>query len=258
MNLKEANAKIDIYNYVGADVSLIINDVSTIKNNPFEKVSLNHSIVGSSINMRRAVESNSPSYPVYPKHKIYDVSGSNLDKMIEILPDSLLFSINAILNPLGNISSGNDFLYFDRTIKANLKLEIPLNLSATDLVFEDFSEINIPENVKGGSLNVYFDNFFPFSFNTQLFVLDSKDNITDSLIIGDNLIPNGIPNSGIVQSPSSCIFKINLNDKLISELIINNKLLIRLKVNSASNMLYKIYDHYSLKVQIVGDFEYEY
>jgi len=258
MNLKEANAKIDIYNYVGADVSLVVNEISSVKNQPYEKVILNHSIVGSSINMRRAVESNNPSYPVYPKHQIFDISGSNLDNMIEILPDSFSFSINANLNPLGNISSGNDFLYFDRTIEASLKLEIPLNLSAKDLVFEEYSDLKIPEGVKGGTLKVYLDNMFPFSFNTQLFLLDSKDNIIDSLIVGDNLITNGVPISGIVQSPSSSILNISLSDKIISELLNNEKILIRLKVNSASNMMYKIYDHYCLKVQIVGDLEYEY
>jgi len=258
MNLKEANAKIDIYNYVGADVSLVVNEISSMKNQPYEKIILNHSIVGSSINMRRAVESNNPSYPVYPKHQIFDISGTNLDNMIEILPDSFLFSIDAILNPLGNISSGNDFLYFDRTIEASLKLEIPLNLSTNNLVFEEYSELKIPEGVKGGTLQVYLDNMFPFRFNTQLLVLDSKDNIIDSLILGDNLISNGIPVSGIVQSPYSSIINISLNDKIISELLNNEKILIRLKVNSASNMMYKIYDHYSLKVKIVGDFEYEY
>jgi len=257
-DLENTKAEIDIYNYVGADVSIDVVDISTIRNNPKQRVVLNHSIVGSSINLIRASESNNPDYPAYPNHKHYDISNSNLDKMIEIMPDSICYSMKAELNPLGNMSSGNDFLYFDRTIKANLNLEIPLEFSATNLVFENIEDISFSDKVIGGGLNIYVENMFPFDFEVQFYILNSKNQIIDSLINGSNsLIESGIPVNEIVKTPTLTILTVQLTEQLISELKQSNNMLIRFKVNSEYNLVYKLYDHYKTDVKIVGDFEYE-
>ena len=256
-DLENTKAEIDIYNYIGADVSIDVDDLSTIKNDPMQRVTLNHSIVGSSINLTRATESNNPQYPAYPKHKHYDITNSNLDKMIEIMPDSIKYSMNAELNPLGNISSGNDFLYFDRTIKAKLNIEIPLKLSATNLVFENTADFSFSEGVVGGELNIYFENLFPFDFDVQFYVLDSHGHKIDSLLNTNTLIEAGLPINEVVKNPTSSVLKIQLDENLIIELKQSNKLLIKLKVNSESNMVYKLYNHYKVDVKIVGDFEYE-
>jgi hypothetical protein len=256
-NLENTKAQIDIYNYIGADVSIDFLDLSTIKNTPQQRVTLNHSIVGSSINLTRASESNNPDYPAYPVHKHYDIINSNLNKMIEIMPDSISYNMRAELNPLGNISSGNDFLYFDRTIKANINIEIPLELSVTNLVFENIADLNFSESIISGSLNVFLENMFPFDFNVQLYILNNQGQKIDSLINTNTLIEAGIPINEVVKTPTLSVLKIQLTEKLISELKLSNKLLIKLKVNSNSNMVYKLYNHYNIDLKIVGDLEYE-
>ena len=179
------------------------------------------------------------------------------NKMIEIMPDSISYNIRAELNPLGNISSGNDFMYFDRTIKANIYVEIPLKLNASNLVFEDITDFSFSEEVIGGALNIYIENMFPFDFDVQFYVLDSQEDIVDSLISGTTLINAAVPINEVVKNSTLSTLKIQLDDKLISELKNSNKILIRFKVNSGTSNIYKLYDHYNIDVKVVGDFVYE-
>ncbi len=256
-DLEKVSATIDVFNYVGADVRLDFKELSVVKDVPYQKLLLDNSIVGSSINLTRASESNNPAYPAYPFHKHYDISNSNLDKMIELMPDSISYNISAELNPLGNMSSGNDFLYFDRTIKTAINIDIPLQLSANNLVFENTAELNFPEGVINGSLKFYIENLFPFSLDIQSYILDYNGQIIDSLFSADNSVIAGIPINEVVINPSSSVLKIQLTNNKIGELKQTNKLLLRFKINSQSGLSYKFYEHYKIDVKIVGDFEYE-
>lgn len=257
-DLQNVKAGIDIFNFLGTDLSLEINSISTKKNSPPIEEVLNHPIIGSSLNIDRGAESNIPEYPVYPKHYYYDISNSNLDKMIEIMPDSLLFNISAIMNPLGNISSGNDFIYFSKGLEASIKLDIPLNFSANNLVIEDYSSFSFDsEKVNGGVLNIYLDNLFPFDLDVQFYLLDEQNQIIDSLITDNISILAGIPNNGIVQKGTQSEVQIILTESLINNLLQSKQMLIRAKINSAQNQAFQLYEHYGLDIKIVGDFEYE-
>jgi hypothetical protein len=91
----------------------------------------------------------------------------------------------------------------------------------------------------------------------QLYVLNNQGQKIDSLINTNTLIEAGIPINEVVKTPTLSVLKIQLTEKLISELKLSNKLLIKLKVNSNSNMVYKLYNHYNIDLKIVGDLEYE-
>lgn len=257
-DLQNVNAVLDIDNYVGADFSLIINDFSTKNNNSNTTVSLDNPIIGSAINIVRAAESNIPTYPVYSKNYTFDLSNSNIDKMIEVMPDSLIYDITADLNPLGNISSGNDFIYFDKGLQAILNLDIPLNFSSDNLLIEDYSNLNFDnENINFGMINIYLDNSFPFSVNIQFYLLDDNNVISDSLLLETGLVPAAnIDANGFVISPKSTKLEIKVDDNLMNSMKISNRMLIRANINSEQNKSYKLYESYGMDIKMVGDLSY--
>ena len=258
-DLKSAKANLEIYNYVGVDLSMEINELSTKNNSTNTEINLNHSIIGTSLNIDRASESGLEDYPVWAKHYSYDISNSNLDNMIEIMPDSFYINVKAVLNPLGNISAGNDFIYFDKGIDGVVKLEVPLNFSASQLVIEDEVDLNFDdENVSGGILNVFMNNSYPFDLDIQFYIIDNQNVVVDSLFMEGSFIAAGIMgNSGVVIEKTETALKVNLNDRMIDALSNNDRIRIRAKINSPQQIKYKLYEFYSLDIKIVGDFEYE-
>ena len=62
-----------------------------------------------------------------------DNGNSNIDAFIENLPDGITYDLDVTANPLGDVSNGNDFLYDDSRLTADLDVDIPLNIIATDL-----------------------------------------------------------------------------------------------------------------------------
>lgn len=257
-DLQHVNAVLEINNYIGADMSFVINEFST-KNNKFNITQpLDNPIIGSVINVIRAAESNIPNYPIYPKNYIFDLSSSNVDKMIEIMPDSLSYDVTAELNPLGNVGAGTDFIYFDNGLQAILKLDIPLDFGSDNLLIEDHSDLNFDsENINVGMINIYLENMFPFSVNIQFFLLDEQDNIMDSLLTGNTLVPSGIiGNDDIVNQASASKLEVRLDDKLMNIMRISHRMLIRAKINSDQNQSYKLYQHYGMDIKMVGDLSY--
>ncbi len=258
-DLNNAKATLDLYNFLGVDMTLIFNKLSSKNNSTNTEISLNHPIIGSSLNLQRGSESGMEDYPVYSKHYKYDITNSNLDEMIEIQPDSLLISVSGIINPLGNISAGNDFIYFDKGLEAKVSLEIPLNFSANNLVIRDKAKIYIDDDgIKGGYLNIYLKNGFPFDLDMQMYILDSQDAIIDSLFKDNTFIIGAeVDGSGVVSTILKSEIRIKLTEELLRTLQNNSNMLIKARLNSIENKQYKLYEHYNLDIKVVGDFVYE-
>ena len=258
-DLENIEASIDVQNSLGVDLSLEIERFSAKNNATNTEISLDHNILGSSLNILRASESGIDDYPVWPKNYTYDISNSNLDEMVEIMPDSFLISVKGELNPLGNISAGKDFIYFDKGLETKLKMNIPLNFSANDLVIEDISSINIGnKSVKGGSLNIFVENSFPFILDLQFYIINDTEVIVDSLFAENNTIDAATTdNNGHVVSNSNSEIGVELTPNLLQALEQNNRMIIRAKVNSADNEKYVLFEYSNLQIKIIGDLEYE-
>ena len=258
-DLNNVNASIDIYNYLGVDLSMEIKKISSKNSSTNTIVDLSHSIIGSSLNFSRGIESGDIDYPVYPNRYLYDISNSNLDEMIEIMPDSFIIDVDGVINPLGNISAGNDFIYFDKGLDAKVKFEIPLMFSASNLIIEDTTQINFSdEGILGGFLNINFENHFPFDLNIQFYILNSTNDIIDSVFYNSTLIKAGEVNQyGIVENSSKSTLKMELKENMLSAMRNNDRMLLRANINSLNQHKYKLYQNYGLKVKVIGDFEYE-
>jgi len=259
-DLNHVNAQLKISNYTGMDVQMKLEKLSSYNNQNHQEVLLNDPIIGTPLNIRRAIEKGSTLEDVLPTINTYQLTQSNLDKLIDIRPDSLRFDISAFINPMGNVSSGNDFMYFERGIIASIGLEIPLNFSASNLRIEDYStmEFDNERKLKSGKLIVYADNMFPFDLDIQFYNLDDDLHIIDSLFNEKSHIPSAVIDAqGYARMPSKNVLTIPLSPEKIALLQKYSKLLIRAVIDSPGNKTYQLYQNYNLDINIVGDVKYE-
>jgi hypothetical protein len=259
-DLDKANASLTIRNYSGMDVRMKMNKLSSFNSAVNQEVMLNHSIIGQTLNVQRATENGTSLEDVNPTISTYPIENSNLDKLIEIQPDSLRFKLSAEINPMGNVSAGNDFMYFEKGIEAVIKLDVPLNFSTTGLKIEDHSSLNFDKDkkLKSGELLVHLDNMMPFDMDIQFYVLDENKVIIDSLFETGSFIGAAqLDAQGIAELPTHTLLSIPLTKDKIEVLRKYSDLLIRAKVNSVGNKKYQLFKNNNLIIRIVGDVKYE-
>ncbi|MCK5857503.1 MAG: hypothetical protein KAG64_08435 [Bacteroidales bacterium] len=259
-NLDMANANLTIRNYTGMDVQMNMSKLATYNSALNQEILLNHPIIGQSLNVGRATENGPNLSDVQPTISKYKIENSNLDKLIELQPDSLRFKMSALINPMGNVSAGNDFMYFEKGVEAIIEMEIPLKFSANNLQIEDYSTLNFDDKgkLKSGELRVYTINRFPLSLEIQFYILDDDRNIVDSLFMEKPLIPSAhVDGQGYVIAPSTKTLVVPLTQSRINHLRKYSDILIRANVNSYENRSLQLYESHNLDIQIVGDVKYE-
>jgi len=189
-----------IINEFGIEMSSSINNFKSIKTSPANVVALNSGNMLQSINVGRASKTNNPSNPVFPWFKQININStnSNLNPFLENLPNYLGYSVKAKLNPLGNISAGNDFAYYGRGLKVIADVDIPLALSANYFSLVNFSKVDLTqlkelEDVNSCEIRLSARNNYPFTARIQGYMLNEQNQIIDSLFIpGQNMIESAI------------------------------------------------------------------
>jgi len=217
--LTQSSVNFRIVNEFGVEMSSSINTMASIKSTPYNKVILNAGNILRSINVNRASKTNNPTNPVTPWKKQINVNStnSNLNLFLQNLPNYLVYSVDAKLNPLGNSSSGNDFAYYGKGLKVYADIDIPLSLSADYFTLINYAQVdlvklNALKNVNSCELHLDSKNNYPFEAHIQGYMMNEQNIIIDSLFIPkQNIIPAGITNANnIVINP--------VNSRLVSYL----------------------------------------
>ena len=267
IGLDSLKMTLDINNYIGMDARMTVNRIWSRNANTNTTVNLNHSIIGQTINVDRAQYS-TPWPDVLPSsyHFVFDNNTSNAKALIENMPQYLGYDATVITNPLGNVSGNNDFLFAAHGIEANLNVEMPLNIFASQLVIADtitpdFLSVKNRENVIDGTITLNAKNSFPFAAALQIYLLDANGNISDSLISIPNLITAGqiAMNNGYFTSIGFNNSQINIplsTTKTVS-LFNSSKIIIKAIFDTNSSPTYaKIFSTNQLDVQLNADFTY--
>ncbi len=189
-----------IVNEFGIEMSSSINSVRSIKTNPANVVTLNTGGSLQSINVNRAGKTNNPSNPVFPWVKQININSanSNLNPFLENLPNYLGYSVQAKVNPLGNISGANDFAYYGHGLRVIADVDIPLALSANYFKLVSNSKVDLTQlkeldNINHCELLVQARNNYPFKTQIQGYMLNDQNQIIDSLFIpGENNIESAV------------------------------------------------------------------
>ena len=183
-DLNGASTTFSIRNAVGVDVQMDFNQISNWNENQQTQVNLQHTTLFSPINISRAQDNGG-----YVSETEYAVSlnagNSNLDEFLENLPNKIRIQGDIRVNPLGNISASNDFLYTNNAINADLRMDIPLrigiqNLILTDTIALSDSERELPVE---GKLLLWIKNGFALDASVSLYALsnDGRDLIASDL-----------------------------------------------------------------------------
>lgn len=208
--LTQSAINFSILNEFGVEFSSSITNLKSIKLNPYNTVALNTGSMLQSININRAGKTNVPSNPVFPYIKQISLNNTNtnLNPFLENIPNYLSYYVKAKLNPLGNVSAGNDFAYYGHGLKVIANVDIPLSLSADYFKLINYAKvdlINLKElqNVNYCDILVQAKNNYPFTTKIQGYLMDENNNITDSLFSpSENTIQSAITNiSNTVLTP---------------------------------------------------------
>ncbi len=261
LQLEDINFNLKIENPIGLDVRVYFNNLSSINSRTGNSINLSNSIIGSATNIDRASENGWNVFPVVANFPL-TVSNSNIKQMIENLPDKFGYSMQLIANPLGNISGSNDFIYSDKLMKAQMDMEIPLSLVATNLTLVDTMTLNISnsgnQDVKSGTITLFADNGFPFDAALQIYLLNDANSIVDSIFANTNTIDEAPINSNLrVIHKKLTKIAIPINENKMNLLYNTKKLMLKIKFNTSAQPAYiKIYSEYTIDVKLVADFNY--
>jgi hypothetical protein len=255
LNIDEANVNLSVANYLGTDARIHFGNLSCYNTAANNLVYLNYSPLFDPINVTRAYDNGGNIEPVQIGFGLNN-SNSNIASFLENLPNQ--FNVDGLIeiNPLGNVMDGNDFIYANRTIETKLDIDIPLRLAMNNFVLQDTLELSDIKDLPNasGKLFLEIENFFPFSADVSLQLMDSTGDILRS-IINDESIGSasltGIPgNTNAAQSK----FTIDVDAYLLDELKAGNKLLIRINLNTpGGNSPVGIYKWYKMNFKLYCD-----
>jgi hypothetical protein len=260
--LDSVKLNLDIINYIGADEQIYLNYLQSQNNRTGSTINLiAPGFIQSYININRAsiapwlADSLLPTIYSFQ----FDNTNSNIHDLIEILPDKFNYDLKLNLNPLGNVSGSNDFVFKDRLISTRLRLTMPLRFGLNQLLLADTAPFTIStatnfDPIGTTTLTLFAENGFPFDLNMQLYMIDSSHSIIDSMLVPD-LIKSAPYNAnyratGITETQIKVPVDAERKQKILSAAYIG----IRTTFNTPDYpQLIQMYSDYKLKLKIVAD-----
>lgn len=262
--LEKVKLTFSVENGIGADASFKINSLSAQNARTGSTINLNHNIIGSTININRAIDKlwHTPAAISTFYYNEFNNTNSNFKNMLELLPGKLKYDIDIALNPLGNVSGGNDFIHADHGLNVNLLLEMPLSFSSNQLTLTDttkvnFSEIKEYDNVQSALLTLIAENGFPFDAEVQLTPVLKDGTLLNPLFTNNPIKAADINAAYKVEKTKISNLKIPLDKITLEKLKEAEKMIITIALTTQpQNELLKIYSNYKIKLHLTGDFSY--
>ncbi len=263
LDLDQVDVTLDFKNGIGVDAQLILNQFSTLNSNIGNNVTLTHSSIGTPMNINRAQLTYSVPEVNYTNYNItMNTGNSNIDQLIEIFPNQLIYDVNLNVNPLGNISGGNDFIYKSHTLEGNLNVEFPLSLIANNLTLQDTVDFNLSSenetgNIIDGTLFLYADNGYPFDATITMALYDENLNFLQNLTVNNYIQSAPVDASLKVIDKKESVISVPLTTAEVDNLYKTKKIVLSIAfTTTAQPQFIKIYDGYIINIKVVGDFTY--
>lgn len=236
INLSDAIAQIKFSNGFGADIKAFVFQLRGWNTATGHALSLDNSLIGSSINLSRAAYNNG-NISAFEKNYLLNNSNSNITEWIGLLPDSIKINARADLNPFGNISNYNDFVSDKGTLTCDIDLRIPLRLSLSNLVFRDTTSMEWPVNesltIQKSVLYLFAKNSFPANVTLELTGLDPLNNVVLNL---NSFLESSVATSslGLISGSSDhslvgSLLKFNLDSDAVAKMNEVKKIAIKAK-----------------------------
>jgi hypothetical protein len=265
IDIENINLQLTFHNTIGADVSFHPINISATNTRTNQTVALSHSSIGTTVNINRAIQNPSVLNPVTSSNYSFTITSanSNIENFIELLPDQFSLAADVGLNPYGNTGGYTDFFYFDYPAFIQMQLNMPLKLSATDLLLIDtienpFANVEILNPISGGEFTVRVENKFPLASDLQLYLMDGSHTITDSLFANTLVAAAPVNANDRVVQPLTTELIVAVTAARIQQL--KNASYIQLKANfntvpSSSGRL-QFYSDYYMIIKMIADIKF--
>ncbi|MDZ4758851.1 MAG: hypothetical protein SGJ10_12040 [Bacteroidota bacterium] len=246
-----------VENSIGASAQITFDKLEFYKN---DTQKLTGSIFSKPFSIGRGIY-----FPNAPVRSVFDITeaNSNITSIIQSMPTGYHVKATATTNPNGNVYNFGDFFYGNSYIKADLNVQMPVQLIAqglqlADTIKYDFPHLDQGRKVKEVLLRITAENAFPVEAKVNIYVLGSDKKPIDSFFTTTTYIAAGAYNT---SNPAYCN-----PTKSILEQFANVDELVRLKqgyyivINAWINTKKgngTFYDTYFLDVKIAADVLYE-
>ena len=255
LDLDVATLRLTVENGFGADLQVRMRHLGAINTRTGSTVDLTHSIFQGPINVSRALDLGSSFVPSFYS-TVIDATNSNIDLFLENMPDRIGYEMDLHLNPLGDISNGNDFLYYESKLKAGLELDVPLRLIANELTLQTTSTPDLPGSAEGhalrsGVLKLFVTNGFPMDARIVLEVVDASGNVVGSIPV-DGTVNSGILGAnGLVSQRTESVLTATLDAAMVDLLYQDTRIRTRVSFTTIDQTQHlRILDSYKLDLQI--------
>ncbi len=266
INLDRASVTFEILNNIGVDMEAQITRLTGINRGSGNRVDLDHELTQSAVNINRAQDINNglPVKPGIYKQTLTE-NNSNITDFLGNIPDLVEYEIGVNLNPFGNASGGNDFVYENEGLSLFGEVKIPLSFNADSLVIVDTNDFELDRELEpqtnrivGGKLWLHALNWYPFEVEIQVTLLDSTNRVLESIIAFPNTIPAAAPGvDGKVESPVLGRIPISLNAERIANLYKTSSIIVSATINAAGSTPIDLFDYYKINAKLIADLEYE-
>lgn len=256
--LDSVRLQIDLTNYIGADGQAEITSLQSINTRTGNTVSLTApSLLNQTININRAVDLGSQAQ-LTQRTFVLDKSNSNIIDWVENIPNRYSYDLAVNINPQGNISGSNDFIYSDQLLYTRLQFDLPLRVGLSQLELIDSIDLNLIStgdynSIGNSTMTLVADNGFPFDLETDVYLANGDGIYTDT-ILSDHIIPAAPTDANkIVTQPQQTRTTIAVNAARKERLLNARKMYFISRFTTANfPELYPLYERYKLNLKLIA------
>lgn len=252
--LDEIDLSFDIVNRVGADAQIEINGIKGKNTASDNVVEVQNDALFDQINITRAFDNNGSIEPTYYSFQL-DESNSNITEFVSNLPDALILDIDLHVNPLGNVSASNDFIYTEEPMDAQLIADIPLCVSMENLKIQDTLSIESAIDMQAsGKVFLYAENAFPFAATVSISVVDASGAVQATFASDQQLLSGVYDSVSFDVEGSSSIVEFELLDGSLASIQPENTIVVSVEFDTFNNEEVKFTESNYIDFNIVADF----
>lgn len=269
LDLDQVNVGLSLKNGIGVTGEVLVHQLSAVKGGATRTL-IAPSVIDNPIRVERALDF--PIRPTYTSLALNNTN-SNIDELLELLPDQLAYNIEIFVNPDGNDMRYRDFISDQSNLDVNLDVEVPLSLIANNLTLIDTIDFSLGggeedvQAISDGKINLIAYNSYPLEAQLKLIVFDEYDNIIDTLINNYTIKSAHLGADCRTTDDRKIVQSIDISKDRLNRLLLGKKAIVKASFstpalgsaeNESCNGHIKIYSDYHLRLKLTGDFKLDF
>ena len=179
IDLESAKISIAIDNYIGADATFQINNLSALNDETEVSAQIDNNAIH--IIERASLTGGNTIIPTHTEINI------EANEMLAIFPNKINTSATFYLNPNGQ-SAIEDFLFLAYPMEASLAVEIPLSFIANELTLSNSASLEMENIEEIETLYITIENGLPLEAKLELIALDEAGEVIDTLMVNQHIL----------------------------------------------------------------------